>query len=395
MNEFTINLQSFPKELQLLLAVLGFEKDNDSLGNVYFETFTDINWDRFLALAIHHRVYPQVYAILKHNQSQFPFPANVMSNLHLEYRRNAFAMFQLSAEMHHVSELLQNKQIRTMVLKGPILAEILYGDLSLRTSKDLDILVDAGDVETAVGLLEEEGYICTDLEQLNISQRLTHHISLLHPVKKIEVELHWRLNSHSSAEPAFDDLWIRSRVLGRSSIHYLSHEDLFFFLVSHGARHGWFRLRWLTDIQLFMKLDVDWQQKMIPSLKHYNALVVGGLAVLLTNQLLKTDLPEAMMPFAHHRRTQRLAVRSTVFFKDMVSFTALPKKLVLHYKWYLFTLHSDNKKFSYLLDQFIPTRRDVEMLRLPKSLSIFYFPLRPLLWLVRRFKMNDVDKARH
>ncbi|WP_432704959.1 nucleotidyltransferase family protein [Bacillus cereus] len=33
----------------------------------------------------------------------------------------------------------------------------------------------------------------------------------------------------------------------------LGEEDLFFFLVVHEARHGWFHLRWLKDIDLLIR----------------------------------------------------------------------------------------------------------------------------------------------
>ena len=43
-------------------------------------------------------------------------------------------------------------------LKGPVIAHEIYGDISLRTSKDLDILVQEIDLEKAEGLLFSLGY---------------------------------------------------------------------------------------------------------------------------------------------------------------------------------------------------------------------------------------------
>ena len=42
-------------------------------------------------------------------------------------------------------------------------------------------------------------------------------------------------------------------------VFMLGNEDLFLFLVSHGARHGWSRLRWLLDIDYLTKLVLDWE----------------------------------------------------------------------------------------------------------------------------------------
>ena len=40
----------------------------------------------------------------------------------------------------------------------------------------------------------------------------------------------------------------------------LGKEDLFLFLVSHGARHGWSRLRWLVDIKKIVKQELNWNE---------------------------------------------------------------------------------------------------------------------------------------
>ena len=49
--------------------------------------------------------------------------------------------------MSQLCEALKDNGVRTLLLKGPILATTLR-DLAHRTSKDLDILVDADDGES-------------------------------------------------------------------------------------------------------------------------------------------------------------------------------------------------------------------------------------------------------
>ena len=43
--------------------------------------------------------------------------------------------------MEQVSKLFNENKINLLILKGPVLAVDLYGDISLRTSSDLDILI--------------------------------------------------------------------------------------------------------------------------------------------------------------------------------------------------------------------------------------------------------------
>ena len=49
-------------------------------------------------------------------------------------------MLHLTREMEMICKSFNENQIKSLVLKGPVLAADLYGDLSLRTSADLDIL---------------------------------------------------------------------------------------------------------------------------------------------------------------------------------------------------------------------------------------------------------------
>ena len=89
-----------------------------------------------------------------------------------------------------------------------------------------------------------------------------HHITYFHPQKKIKLEVHWRLNPGPGKEPCFNELWERKRISSLTSfpVYFLGREDLFLFLVSHGARHGWSRLRWLVDIHQLVKQELDWSK---------------------------------------------------------------------------------------------------------------------------------------
>ena len=102
-NKFELNLTSIPKELKLLLDLIqgndGEYKHRNTDG-----WFTDINWDYFLKLAIHHRVYPLLYLELKAIESNL-IPSQVLQTLQAYYQKNTFQMLHLSGEMERISEL--------------------------------------------------------------------------------------------------------------------------------------------------------------------------------------------------------------------------------------------------------------------------------------------------
>lgn len=116
------------------------------------ELVKDIDWELFLKLANHHRIYPIIYLKIKMIDGNM-IPTRVIEILHQKYKENTYHMLRLAAEMEIVSKIFTENHIRLLFLKGPVIAQDMYGDISLRTSKDLDILVPINDISKAEELL--------------------------------------------------------------------------------------------------------------------------------------------------------------------------------------------------------------------------------------------------
>ena len=281
-------MEPFSKELQLMLFLLE-EKTDESIFVIDKEILKDIDWELFIQLTLHHRVFSVIYKrLIDINNSDIP--PYVVQLLRQHYQKNIFRMLQLSGETEFIAQIFAKQEIQTLFLKGPVLATHLYGDISLRTSADLDILIPIDQLGNAEEILLTQGYIKDDYIQtvLNDWKWRHHHITFYHPHKKIKVEIHWRLNPGPAKEPSFKQLWERKRKssLSKNPIFMLGNEDLFLFLVSHGARHGWSRLRWLLDIDYLTKLDLDWK-KVKKLLQEYHYLHIGGQALILSINVIK------------------------------------------------------------------------------------------------------------
>ncbi|WP_432749981.1 nucleotidyltransferase family protein [Paenibacillus amylolyticus] len=122
------------------------------------------DWQLFLRLVYHHRLYSVLYLKMKELNSAI-IPADVMESLRQQYTVNTFRMLHLTAEMEQVCGAFRERGIRNITLKGPALAHDLYGDVSMRTSKDLDILIPFNDVEAAEGILATLGYVSKEGER--------------------------------------------------------------------------------------------------------------------------------------------------------------------------------------------------------------------------------------
>ncbi|PQP91213.1 nucleotidyltransferase family protein [Paenibacillus sp. AR247] len=159
-------------ELKFMLLLL---KRKETMPEYLRGHVSQIDWDAFLDLVIHHRVYPLIYLRIK-NMGEDLIPERVTSNLHKLYKNNTIMMMQLTREMCEICRTLTESGIRTLQLKGPILALQLYGELSYRTSKDLDLLIDGSDVAKTTAILHQLGYQSDQTDQFIFWEKKSHHM---------------------------------------------------------------------------------------------------------------------------------------------------------------------------------------------------------------------------
>ncbi|MDQ1470747.1 MAG: hypothetical protein QOJ99_2227 [Bryobacterales bacterium] len=142
--------------------------------------------------------------------------------------------------IHHLQTILtilDQAEIRALVLKGPLLAQRHYQPPFLRKSSvDIDLAVKEEDIERACQALAEVGYIRTRSLLQSISQG--YDVALLHETLP-RVELHFRL-THGPLGIPVDEFFERSVATtlpnGRTA-YVLSATDEILHLVLHYAHH--------------------------------------------------------------------------------------------------------------------------------------------------------------
>lgn len=168
-------------------------------------------------------------------------------------------------------------------------------------------------------------------------------------------------------------------------MYYLEKEELFLYLTTHGARHGWSRLGWLVDIHkiLGQGLDLDRLGKL---LKKYQRLHIGGQALILSSQLLNTQIIKETKTLQVGKRSRALAQGALFYIKQMVNLHTIPvpKEVSRYHKRHLFALMSGQQKILFIMSFFYPYPMDAKILPLPKWLHFLYMPLRPVLWAWRK-----------
>lgn len=153
--ESDINSFSTEMKLMLLLSV----KEIDETKKYAIQEILDqvLNWNLFLTVLQYHRTYPIVYQ----NISKIKFlniPETVLSNLKQKFKGNMINILKFTGELIRLMKVMKQNEIRAISLKGPLLGMEIYGDLALRTSRDLDILIDCTEIERVEKILLNIGY---------------------------------------------------------------------------------------------------------------------------------------------------------------------------------------------------------------------------------------------
>lgn len=384
-NLYELSLSTLPIELKLILELL---KETDvEISNNRFKNI-EIDWDQFLQHAYHHRLFPILYKKLNHAKKYW-IPSSVIHQLKSSYEKNTFHMLFLFGEMETINQILQSNGIRSLFLKGPILAKDLYDEISNRTCGDLDLLIPFKDLKIVDHILTDLGYQKDEYIKslLGDWKWRHHHFTYFHSKKGTKVEIHWRLNPSPSNEPTFEDLWNQRRmfILKDKPIHYLGEEDLFLFLVTHGARHGWSRLRWLMDIHMILNKELDWN-KINRKIQILQVSKLVGQSLILSNSLFNTKIPIYVKGLTTKKQSKRLAQDAVFYLERMVNLhhEPVPIEVSKFHARHLFSLMSRRQKILHLLSILHPFYTDAEMLPLPKQLHFLYFPLRPFLLLWKR-----------
>lgn len=145
----------FPPEFQLVLycarsepALRQIKQGVDQVG---------IDWGKLVALAGQHGVRPLLLQSLK-AACWDAVPASVQLELEGFYKSNAQKNLLLAAELLRLLRSFGDRQVPVVTFKGPLLAEAVYGDLSFREFRDLDLLIRAHDLTKAEDSLVACGY---------------------------------------------------------------------------------------------------------------------------------------------------------------------------------------------------------------------------------------------
>jgi hypothetical protein len=275
------------------------------------------------------------------------------------------------------------------------LSQRLFGDVSLRTSRDIDLLIHPEAMAEAEALLLACGYQRSfpprslTPRQWQIYQRQWRHFVYYHPQRRVDIEMHWALTSTNLVSMQdVSQMLDRARpiMIAGATLGTLSEEDLPISLLIHGSLHSWIRLKWLVDFVVWMRraTDSDWEglKTRMDDLGLQRLLLQG---VLLANWLFDTPIPEPVQPLIAAEPAGRyLATRSLKFvLNPRFTDEEMERVLGIRYILYWMKLKKGLRYKWNTLTQYSASPDDWLELPLPDALYPLYLPLRPLLRLKR------------
>jgi hypothetical protein len=227
--------------MQLLLDLLRGQATADS--------GSESQWFTVLDLAERENILPWTTALLRALPSA-GFSSRLNERFRQIHRDAQLSAFLWTSTLKSTLSCLRDRDIPVVVLKGPWMAERLWGDAALRAYCDLDLLVRPRDLNRTEALLAELGFVPT-------RRRDDHE----RPWRRgdVAVDLHHDVEHRLAFDFEMERAWERTQLSDFDGVpaRLLASQDELLFLCLHSARHCFARLSHTLDLRLaFSKLPL-------------------------------------------------------------------------------------------------------------------------------------------
>jgi hypothetical protein len=286
----------------------------------------------------------------------------------------------LTGELLRLLAVFEKAGIGVIPLKGPILAETLYGDLGMRAFSDIDLLVHPNDRGRACRVLAKEGYRTSfALHWTNSFRNKEDELPFQDSSGRMNMDLHWSLMPSYCPQPVdAKELWERLETvnLAGRAVPVLGDEDLLLFLCVHGAKHLWERLRWICDVGRLTQVrrDLDWELVLRRAREQRcRRFLLLGLAV--ASEILGAEVPAEFMDAISTDRV--LGSRVQIVRSRLFAGYPSPPPGMEQVGFNLPLVETPAGKLRYLHGMVLaPTEAEYAVLKLPPWLHWAYYPFR-------------------
>jgi len=249
-----------------------------------------IDWKIFSNVSCMHGLVPVLY---RHLSSLHDVPEDVIASFRKTYFFNISDTVRASIELRNIVDVFTANGIDAIPVKGLTSAAEIYGEPSLYSSSDIDILIHEKDIFHSARLMKEMGYTQkTDLDKFLLEK----YIELNFYKKGAKhVEIHFCLVSKRYFSFPEDFWWedLRDFQFDGHIYRILSVEKTILFAGMHLFVHAYSTLKFIVSISEMLRLhekNIRWQ-KLMEWANEYNIKRPLLLSLYLAGDLLDAPVP--------------------------------------------------------------------------------------------------------
>jgi hypothetical protein len=207
-------------------------------------------WQIVAALAVRHGLLGLVARSLDWAHERTGIGAPILDELKRARQAQLMQLMVHRRAARAVADALAAANMQFVVYKGAVLAEEVYGDLSLRAFGDCDILVRPAQLNEAYEILRQLGYAPDDEDRIRrLIDREQQGIAMKH-ADGSAVDLHWWIASGELLSDKPDIIWrycVPQNAPGRLPGWRMSPELTLIQLATHFCSHQFRELKPLVD----------------------------------------------------------------------------------------------------------------------------------------------------
>lgn len=255
-----------------------------------------LEWARVLEGAREQGVLAMCYPVLQ-GEGRAAVPADVMAQCRAEAMATAERNLRLAAKVMEIVSRAEAAGIALVPYKGPVLAEMAYGNLGLRDFVDLDFIVPHRDLHAVCNLLKGLGYRLVNPSLTAPGAPVPGEYVFLSAASDVQVEVHTeRTLRHFPFPPDLDPLIAARKavtVAGRPVMTF-SREDTLTLLAVHGGKDFWGQLLWIADIAWLVQTpNFDWDRALACA-NRMGCRRMTNVALRLAGETLGPRLPKSV-----------------------------------------------------------------------------------------------------
>jgi hypothetical protein len=256
-----------------------------------------LDWNLALEVAEEHSVLGVVATRLKET-GYAEMPTGAREKLQARMRTQHLFTLSMTAELFRILDAFAPAGIEALLVKGPIVSFLAYGDPAVRSYVDLDLLVRDRAILPACRTIAALEFDADVPEAAILAGKIPGEYLFRRSGAQQIVELHTENTfRYYPRAMRIEDLYARQRrvPLEGREVPALCLEDELVLNCIHGAKHFWERLMWPADIAAIVARhpEIAWE-RVRQAARDVGAERMVYVGLLLAESLLGVPVPAAM-----------------------------------------------------------------------------------------------------